>query len=73
MHCSIGAVAMNGLIYVFGGVTSNYSIESYCPYRNKWSLLKSKVPNSLGCNSMCHAFVVNQAIQNKFLNSIDIM
>lgn len=61
-----GAVSVNGSIFVFGGVNSNYTIEVYCPYKNKWSVLSIKIPNSLGCNSMCYAFIVDQAIQHKF-------
>lgn len=61
-----GAVSINGSIFVFGGVNNNNTIEVYCPYKNEWSVLSIKIPNSLECNSICYAFMVNQAIQNKF-------
>lgn len=61
---------MNGLIYVFGGFHSNFTIEVYCPFKNVWTVLSVKVPNTLDLHGVCNAFNVKREIQNTVLKLI---
>lgn len=64
-------MTVNGLIYVFGGKNSDFTIEVYCPYKKSWSVLSSKVPGTLDNLGNCNAFNVKRHIQNEVLKLTD--
>lgn len=70
----IGAAAINGKIYVFGGTCENSSIEEYCPFQNQWSVLPLVMPKRFGRNTICTSYTIHRRDQHKFLKfSYDTM
>lgn len=71
MNYVIGAVAVNGKMYVFGGIHSNFTIEVFCPFKKTWSVLSSEVLNTLNMCGHCDAFNVKLHIENEIFKLID--
>lgn len=63
----IGAATVNGLLYVFGGSCENSSIEEYCPFKNRWTVVPLKMPKRFSRNTVCNAFAIRRCDQQNFV------
>lgn len=66
IYIYIGAVAANGLIYVFGGLNRDCTIEVYSPFKNKWTIIESKLPAQLGSTCMCSIYPIHLSSEETF-------